>query len=141
MKKLSERINLIVDFLVEKVNSMKETADDCVVYTTSIAELYTILNQIIRVEDNIEYFYLANDKESSLPWTATIDISQVIEEDNFRKCVVNDKIKIISLHYNKIKLQEDLKYLDKYSYLVHKLEDELKIFEELSLKLQAEENK
>lgn len=139
MKKLSERITLIVDFLVEKVNSTKESADDCVIYTTTIAELYNILNQIIRIEDNIEYYYLSNHRDDELTWKATIDIGAVIEEDSFKKFILNDKVKIISLHYNDIKLKEDIKHIYKYSTLISNLENELKIFEELSKKLSEAE--
>lgn len=60
MDKLSDRVEVIINILVQRVSSMEETAEDCAYYTSFIGELYTLFNTVKRMEvispENYEYF-------------------------------------------------------------------------------------
>lgn len=60
MDKLSDRIQIIIDTLMNRVSSMEKSAEECVTYTTLIGEFFVLVNTVRRMEihdaDNIHYF-------------------------------------------------------------------------------------
>lgn len=60
MDKLSDRIQVIIDTLTQRISSMEESAEDCAAYTSFVGELYTLFNTVKRMElqapDNYDYF-------------------------------------------------------------------------------------
>ena len=129
MNKLSDRIQVIIELLIEKVNSMKENPKDCVIYTNSIAELYTLLNQTIRLENNIEYYCITNNQLCLLKW----EINEEEALDNLNN-IKNSPNPSIELNFNEIKFKNAQQNIDKYSHFILSLEIELNVKEYLENK-------
>lgn len=129
MNKLSDRIQVIIELLIEKVNSMKENPKDCVIYTNSIAELYTLLNQTIRLENNIEYYCITNNQLCLLKW----EINEEEALDNLNN-IKNSPNPSIELNFNEIKFKNAQQNIDKYSQFILNLEIELNVKEYLENK-------
>lgn len=49
-EKLSDRIQVIIDTLMERVSSMEKSAKECVDYTCLIGEFFTLVNKVRRME-------------------------------------------------------------------------------------------
>lgn len=49
-EKLSDRIQVIIDTLMERVSSMEKSAQECVDYTSLIGEFFTLVNKVRRME-------------------------------------------------------------------------------------------
>lgn len=50
MNKLSDRIQVIIDTMMERVSSMEESAQKCVEYTHLISEFFVMVNTVRRME-------------------------------------------------------------------------------------------
>lgn len=50
MEKLSDRIQIIIDTMMERVSSMEESAQNCVEYTDLISKFFEMVNTVRRME-------------------------------------------------------------------------------------------